>query len=119
MPSIVYQTDKKTGAKYAYESTSYWDKEKQQPRSTRKYIGKVDPETGEIIRKKDRKAHSADTDSGMVSELERLQDALSQKEQEIADLKIQLAEKTKAYNKLKKTVNKASDILTTAIENEE
>ena len=39
MPSIVYQIDKKTGAKYAYESTSYWDKEKQQPRSTRKYIG--------------------------------------------------------------------------------
>ena len=49
MPSIVYQTDRKTGIKYAYESTSYWDKEKKQPRSRRKYIGKVDPETGEIV----------------------------------------------------------------------
>ena len=25
MSCIVYQTDKKTGAKYAYESVSYWD----------------------------------------------------------------------------------------------
>ena len=47
MASIVYQIDKKTGAKYAFESVSYWDKEKKQPRSKRKYLGKVDPETGE------------------------------------------------------------------------
>ena len=46
MSCIVYQTDKKTGVKYAYESVSYWDKEKQQPRSKRKYIGRVDPNTG-------------------------------------------------------------------------
>lgn len=48
MSCIVYQTDR-NGNKYAYESTSYWDKEKNQPRSKRKYIGKVDPETGDII----------------------------------------------------------------------
>lgn len=34
---------------YVYESVSYWDKEKQQPRSKRKLIGKIDPETGEIV----------------------------------------------------------------------
>ena len=49
MSCIVYQTDKKTGIKYAYESISYWDKEKKQPRSTRKYLGRVDEETGETI----------------------------------------------------------------------
>lgn len=54
MSSIVYQTDKKTGAKYAYESVSYWDKEKKQPRSKRKYLGRVDPDTGEIIPKGER-----------------------------------------------------------------
>lgn len=32
-----------------YESESYWDKEKKQPRSRRKLIGKLDEETGEII----------------------------------------------------------------------
>lgn len=50
MACIVYQVNKKTGIKYAYESISYWDKEKQQPRSKRKYIGRVDENTGEIIR---------------------------------------------------------------------
>ena len=34
---------------YVYDSVSYWDKEKQQPRSKRKLIGKLDPVTGEII----------------------------------------------------------------------
>ena len=37
MPSIIFQIDKKTGAKYAFESISYWDKDKKQPRSKRKY----------------------------------------------------------------------------------
>jgi len=55
MACIVYQVNKKTGIKYAYESVSYWDKEKQQPRSKRKYIGRVDEETGEIIRENENK----------------------------------------------------------------
>lgn len=46
---IVYQTNKKTGITYAYENEPYWDKEKQQSRAKRKLIGKVDPETGEIV----------------------------------------------------------------------
>jgi len=49
MVSIVYQTNKKTGITYAYESISYWDKEKQQSRARRKCIGRVDPVTKEII----------------------------------------------------------------------
>ena len=46
--SIVYQTDKRSGITYAYESKAYWDKEKKQSRSKRTLIGRVDPETGEI-----------------------------------------------------------------------
>ncbi len=49
MAAIVYQTNKKTGITYAYESISYWDKEKQQSRAKRKCIGKVDPITKEIV----------------------------------------------------------------------
>ncbi len=49
MPAIVYQTDKRTGITYVYESVSYWDKEKQQSRAKRKLIGKLDPETGELV----------------------------------------------------------------------
>ena len=49
MPAIVHQTNKTTGITYAYQSMSYWDKEKQQSRAKRICIGKVDPTTGEII----------------------------------------------------------------------
>lgn len=49
MASIIKQKDKRSGITYAYESISYWDKEKKAPRSKRKLIGRVDPETGEIV----------------------------------------------------------------------
>jgi len=49
LSAIVRQYDKRIGVTYAYESTSYWDKEKKQSRSKRKLIGIVDPETGEIV----------------------------------------------------------------------
>ncbi|SCY65653.1 IS1634 family transposase [Butyrivibrio sp. INlla14] len=47
--AIITQTDKRSGITYAYETTYYWDKEKQQSRSKRVCIGKVDPVSGEII----------------------------------------------------------------------
>ncbi|MCD8300631.1 MAG: hypothetical protein LUC41_05610 [Clostridiales bacterium] len=47
--SYVKSRDHRTGVTYVYESKSYWDKEKKQPRSTRKLIGKIDEETGEIV----------------------------------------------------------------------
>lgn len=47
--SIVKLRDKRSGTTYVYESESYWDKEKKQPRSRRKLIGKLDEETGEVI----------------------------------------------------------------------
>ena len=46
--AIVYQTDKRSGLTYAYESVSVWDKEKKQSRARRNLIGRVDVETGEI-----------------------------------------------------------------------
>ncbi len=49
MAAIVYQTNKKTGITYAYESVSHWDKVKQQSWAKRTCIGRVDPETKEII----------------------------------------------------------------------
>jgi transposase len=40
--------DKRSGTTYVYESKSYWDKTKKQPRSHRTLIGKRDPQTGQI-----------------------------------------------------------------------
>lgn len=60
MAAIVYQKNKKTGVTYAYESISYWDKEKQQSRAKRKCIGRVDPETNKIIPTRKRKAQTVE-----------------------------------------------------------
>lgn len=62
MPAIVYQTNKSTGITYAYESESYWDKEKQQSRAKRKCIGKLDPETREIIPTRKQKSNTKGDD---------------------------------------------------------
>ncbi len=47
--AIVYQTDKRSGITYAYQSVSYWDKEKKQSRAKRTLIGRVDGVTGKIV----------------------------------------------------------------------
>lgn len=38
-----------SGVTYAYESVSEWDPVKKQSRPKRKYLGRVDQETGEIV----------------------------------------------------------------------
>ena len=47
--AMVKQLDKRSGITYVYESVSYWDREKKQPRSKRTLIGRLDPATGEIL----------------------------------------------------------------------
>ncbi len=64
--AIIKQTNKKTGITYVIDSESYWDKEKQQPRSRRKIIGKIDPITGEVVptnRRQKRKSNAAEASS--------------------------------------------------------
>lgn len=47
--SLVYLKNKQNGVTYVYESSGYWDKEKKQARNNRICIGKLDPETGELV----------------------------------------------------------------------
>ena len=47
--AIIHQHDKRSGITYAYESHSYWDKEKKMTRAKRTLIGRVDSESGEIV----------------------------------------------------------------------
>ena len=68
MSSIIKRLDKRTGITYVYESTSYWDKEKKQPRSKRVLIGKLDPDTDKVVptdgrgkRRKERLQQESDT----------------------------------------------------------
>lgn len=92
MASIVYQIDKKTGTKYAFESVSYWDKEKKQPRSKRKYLGKVDPETGEIIPSRGKTTHSGDKTAVDEGPLSALQEELEKKDKIISELRKEMEE---------------------------
>lgn len=94
MPTIVYQENPKTHVKYAYESISYWDKDKKAPRSKRRYLGRVDPETGEIIEskrnRKKQEAVSGPEESGQ--DIPQLREELARKDAEISELKEALQE---------------------------
>lgn len=103
MSSIVYQTNKQTGITYAYESVSYWDKDKKQPRSKRQNLGRVDPETGEIIRKKDKKRDSAEMVVGSV-DVPALRKEIEKKDKIIADLQKALDDTIKKYDELAEKV---------------
>ena len=106
MASIVYQIDKKTGAKYAFESVSYWDKDKKQPRSKRRYLGKVDPETGEIIPSRGRTVHSEEKASEETAILPALYKEIEERDRTIKELRRDLDEVTEKYNQLLTTVQK-------------
>ena len=104
--SIVKHTDKRSGITYAYESTSYWDKENKMPRCKRTLIGRVDPETGEIrptdgrCRKNSpyRKPEPTEAD-GIMERIKGLKAAELRKE--IARLELELREDKKEMEHLK------------------
>lgn len=96
--AIIRQYHKDTDTTYVYESTSYWDVEKQQSRSKRKLLGKVDPQTGELIptgkrgRKKKEaapfeEAPAAQDLAARDEKIRELTHLLAQKEEELACLK--------------------------------
>lgn len=84
--AIIKQTNKKTGVIYVYDSHSYWDKEKKQHRSDRKLIGKIDPETGEIVptRKKKETTGAVSKPSAKIKALET---QIARKDEEIQTLR--------------------------------
>jgi transposase len=59
--NIAYQHNKKTGATYVYSVQSYWDKEKKAPRNKQVYLGKLNPDTGELILSAKRKPRLKET----------------------------------------------------------
>ncbi len=48
--SIVLQHDSRANVTYAYHNTVIWDKVQKKSSTSRILIGKVDPETGEVVR---------------------------------------------------------------------
>ena len=85
--AIITQYHKDTDTTYVYESISYWDKKKQQSRSKRRVIGKIDPETGETVptgKRGRKKAQAPDSTDKAIEELNR---ELARARAELAELK--------------------------------
>ncbi len=88
---------------YVYESESYWDKEKQQPRAHRRLIGKIDEATGEIVptdgrgkkRKNKKPAEAGNTTLDLTTD-----NALREKDALIKNLQVENAALRKERDKL-------------------
>ena len=97
--AIIKQFDKRSGITYVYDSKSYYDKEKKCSKAKRTLIGKVDPETSEIIptdgRNKGAKS-KPDSSSPEVNRDKRIQEL----EDENRQLKLQITALKKELNRI-------------------
>lgn len=94
--AIVDVHNKERGVTYVYESVSYWDREKKQPRSHRRLIGRRDPETGEIVPTRRRKpraddAEPSDTDRDYRSLWEQASRDARERDEEVVELRRRVA----------------------------
>ena len=97
MPTIVKHYDKKTGKTRVYESTPHYDPVTKQSRPKRKYLGTLDPETGELIPSSCRRGRTASAknvttteDSSIPAKISNLQKTISKKKKEINSLKSEI-----------------------------
>ena len=92
--AIVYQHDKRSGITYAYDSVSYYDKEIKHSRSKRTLIGRVDPETNEIIptdgRNKKRKPNDPEKEAS-AAQLKKLTEENLQFKEQVRSLTKEIA----------------------------
>ena len=117
MPTIVQHYDKKTGKTRVYESTPHYDPVTKQSRPKRKYLGTLDPETGELIPSSGRRGRTASsknvtttTDDSAIKEISALQKTITEKEAEILSLKTEvktLKATIKSYEKVCASISNA------------
>lgn len=122
--AIIKQYHKDTDTTYVYESISYWDEEKKQSRSKRRVIGKLDPETGEIVPtgKRGRKAKEAPASSDDVSaeltqlyeeslaQIKELTLTISKKDHEITNLRKEVCRLKEAVSQIDKHLSKCREL---------
>ena len=112
--AIIKQYHKDTDTTYVYESISYWDAEKGQSRSKRRVIGKLDPDTGEIIptgkrgrtKKSDPDEPNQEELNSGIAEMEQLQTRNREMEIEISSLKDQINVLTRKTEQLQNALIK-------------
>ena len=115
--AIIKQYHKDTDTTYVYESESYWDPELKQARSKRRCIGKIDPDTGEIVptgrrgkKKKEDTAPSRD-DEKLLSRYKAAEKENLELHARIQTLENQLAEKEKQLLEYQETAEKIAELV--------
>lgn len=102
--SIVYQHDKRNNVTYVYESQSFWVPELKQPRAKRRLIGRLNPETGEVVPTKRRgqsKKNASDAGSETKSVEAKLTEENTRMREDVLHTKQQLQELTQTVKELK------------------
>lgn len=120
MASIIKKLNKQSGVTYVYESESYWDKEKKQPRSKRKLVGKIDEETGEIVPTSGKRGRKKETLTDILDHTPADRDLkalcteqarqLCQNDAEIFILKKQVMELELSVNEYKRRLAKIEEL---------
>ena len=120
--AIVYYKNSKTNRTYAYESEAVWDPEKGYSVPKRKYLGRVDPETNEIIKsdgKRGRKPSdtSADPKNTTIGNdlTKQLQSDNAALKQEVSELKKQVKNLQEQNDSLNKAILKSLDLLSSSL----
>ena len=112
--AVVKVYNKERDVTYVYDSYSYWDKEKKQPRSKRKLIGKLDPITGEIVPTGKRgrpKTSPANSDTKLSA---NEQSVFNSNADLVNDLRNEIAALKRENQRLLKIIDKASAALADA-----
>ena len=99
--AIIKQFDKRSGITYVYDSKSFYDKEKKCSRAKRTLIGKLDPDTGEIIPTDGRNKGAKSKDKAVFRKIDKDKRIL-ELEDENRQLKLQIDALKKELNRLKK-----------------
>ncbi len=104
--TIVKYTNKETGAVSWYESTSHYDPETKQSRPIRKYLGREDPITGELIPssgkrgRKKRDGVSSDDNPGSAHNNGAVKDLKLRYEKKISSLESLVSEQKSTIRRL-------------------
>lgn len=109
--AIVKQYHKDTDTTYVYESISYWDEEKKQSRSKRRVIGKLDPQTGEIIPTGKRGRKPKDGTAAPAGENTELARLYEEGQARIKELSLEVNQKDLEIATLTKEIRQLKDML--------
>ena len=122
--AVIKQYHKDTNTTYVYESISYWDADKKQSRSKRRLIGKIDPNTGEMIatgKRGRKKTSEKEIDTAELQEIKRKYDEASsglksamveceKLKQENADLRKEIQQLRSALKNVEKSLLKNKEL---------